>query len=62
MRFSTAAVVAGAGVASVNAAALQGFNYGATLTSGAVKQQSDFEADFKVLIPRLIDQFLSKNH
>jgi glucan endo-1,3-beta-D-glucosidase len=47
MRFSSAVAVAGAGVASVNAAALQGFNYGATLTTGAAKTQSDFETDFK---------------
>lgn len=47
MRFSSAAAIAGAGVASVNAAALQGFNYGATLTTGAAKTQSDFEVDFK---------------
>lgn len=47
MRFSSAVAIAGAGVASVNAAALQGFNYGATLTSGAAKAQSDFETDFK---------------
>lgn len=43
MRFSSAAAIAGAGVASVNAAALQGFNYGATLTTGAAKTQNDFE-------------------
>ena len=28
-------------------AAFQGFNYGSTFTSGAAKQQSDFEAEFK---------------
>ncbi|EGP92443.1 unnamed protein product [Zymoseptoria tritici ST99CH_1E4] len=44
MRFSSAIVVAGA--ASANAA-LQGFNYGAGLTTGAAKTQQDFETDFK---------------
>ncbi|SMQ45670.1 unnamed protein product [Zymoseptoria tritici ST99CH_3D7] len=44
MRFSSAIVVAGA--ASANAA-LQGFNYGAGLTTGAAKTQQDFEVDFK---------------
>lgn len=43
MRFSSAAAIAGAGVASVSAQSLQGFNYGATLTTGAAKVQSDFE-------------------
>lgn len=28
-------------------AAFQGFNYGAAFTSGAVKQQSDFEQEFE---------------
>lgn len=50
MRFSSAAAIAGASVASVNAAALQGFNYGATLTTGAAK----VEADFTVSVDNLV--------
>jgi glucan endo-1,3-beta-D-glucosidase len=38
------ALVAAASQAS---AVYQGFNYGSTFTTGAAKQQSDFESDFK---------------
>ena len=30
------------------ASAIQGFNYGSTFTTGAAKQQSDFENEFTV--------------
>ena len=36
-----------AAAASTANAAFQGFNYGATFTDGAIKAQSDFEAEFK---------------
>lgn len=39
-------LVALAGTISTAAAAYQGFNYGSTFTTGAAKQQSDFEAEF----------------
>jgi glucan endo-1,3-beta-D-glucosidase len=40
-------LVALAGTISTAAAAYQGFNYGSTFTTGAAKEQSDFEAEFK---------------
>jgi glucan endo-1,3-beta-D-glucosidase len=29
-------------------AAVQGFNYGSTFTTGAAKEQADFESEFKI--------------
>lgn len=44
---SSASLVALAAAASTANAAFQGFNYGATFSDGALKSQSDFEAEFK---------------
>lgn len=43
----TAGLVALAATFSSTLAAFQGFNYGATFTTGAVKAEADFEAEFK---------------
>jgi hypothetical protein len=40
-------ILALAAAASTANAAFQGFNYGATLTTGQVKVESDYEAEFK---------------
>lgn len=47
MRTTTALAAFAATISSVSAAAYQGFNYGSTFTTGAAKQESDFEAEFK---------------
>lgn len=44
---SSGSLLSLAAVASTANAAFQGFNYGATFTNGALKAQSDFEAEFK---------------
>ena len=43
----TAGLLALAASVSSAAATFQGFNYGATFTTGAAKVQSDFESEFK---------------
>jgi glucan endo-1,3-beta-D-glucosidase len=44
---STGKVLSLAAALSTAQAAYQGFNYGATFTDGTIKQESDFEAEFK---------------
>jgi glucan endo-1,3-beta-D-glucosidase len=44
---ASARILALAAAASTANAAFQGFNYGATLTTGQVKVESDYEAEFK---------------
>lgn len=44
---TTTSLVALAATFSSAAAVYQGFNYGSTFTTGAAKQESDFEAEFK---------------
>lgn len=43
----TTGLLAFAATLSSASAAYQGFNYGSTFTTGAAKQVSDFEAEFK---------------
>ena len=44
---STATSLALATLASAASAAYQGFNYGNTFTTGQIKAQADYEAEFK---------------
>ena len=45
--YTTSRLAALAATLSTTLAAFQGFNYGSTFTTGAAKQQSDFEAEFR---------------